>query len=135
MGKQKNNWFIALKTVITLNIIRKILFSILFIGSLPAIQIASFEDWFILSLFIQMIWIAIIANKILKLDSQEKIIQLFIKFNLASILLLTTDIIVLFLSMSFLFRPILAYSYQTLMYTSLTVLIISIILINFASLK
>lgn len=105
----------------------KIIFTVLFLFSLIGIQIASFEDWLILSLLIQVIWTSIIANDIIKHSkSKSKLDKIIVKFNKIFIYLLIADIVILFLSMSFLFRLIFASLYVTTFYVSGICILISI---------
>jgi len=105
----------------------KIIFTVLFLFSLIGIQIASFEDWLILSLLIQVIWTSIIANDIIKHSkSTSKLDKIIVKSNKIFIYLLIADIVILFLSMSFLFRLIFASLYVTTFYVSGICILISI---------
>ena len=105
----------------------KIIFTVLFLFSLIGIRIASFEDWLILSLPIQVIWISIIANEIIKNSkSKSKLDKIIVKLNKIFIYLLIADIVILFLSMSFLFRLIFASLYVTTFYVSVICILISI---------
>ena len=105
----------------------KIIFTVLFLFSLIGIRIASFEDWLILSLPIQVIWISIIANEIIKNSkSKSKLDKIIGKLNKIFIYLLIADIVILFLSMSFLFRLIFASLYVTTFYVSVICILISI---------
>lgn len=106
----------------------KIIFTLLFIFSLLGIQVASFKDWLILSLIIQVIWITIISNNIVKLSkSKSRLDKIFEKFNKVFIYLLVADIVIIFLSMSFGFRIIFASLYKPTFYVSGICIIISII--------
>jgi hypothetical protein len=110
-----------------LNMNIKIIFTVLFLFSLTGIQIASFEDWLILSLVIQVIWISIIANDIIKHSkSKSKLENIIVKFNKIFIKLLIADIVIIFLSMSFGFRIIFASLYIQTFYVSGICIIISI---------
>jgi hypothetical protein len=105
----------------------KIIFTVIFIFSLLGIQIASFSDWLILSLVIQVIWITIVSNNIIKLSkSKSKLDNVFEKFNKIFIYLLVADIVIIFLSMSFGFRIIFAPLYKPTFYVSGICIIISI---------
>lgn len=105
----------------------KIIFTVIFVFSLVGIQIASFEDWLILSLIIQVIWISTIANDIIKLSrSKSRLDKIFEKFNKMFIYFLSADIVILFLSMSFLFRLIFAPLYIMTFYVSGICILISI---------
>lgn len=107
--------------------IKKIIFTIIFIFSLLGIQIASFEDWLILSLVIQVIWITIISNDIVRLSkSRSRVDRIFGKFNKIFIYLLITDIVIIFFSMSFGFRIIFAPLYKPIFYVSGICIIVSI---------
>lgn len=105
----------------------KIIFTVLFLFSLIGIRIASFEDWLILSLLIQVIWTSIIANDIIKHSkAKSKLDKIIVKFNKIFIYLLIADIVILFLSMSFLFRLIFASLYVPTFYVSGICILISI---------
>jgi hypothetical protein len=106
---------------------KKIIFAILFLFSLPGIQIASFSDWLILSLLIQTIWAATTSNEILTLNKSENrnTIRL-LKFNKILVYLLIADMAILVLSMSFAFRLIFAYLYRPLFFISIVSLLIAL---------
>jgi hypothetical protein len=106
----------------------RIIFTLIFIFSLLGIQVASLKDWLILSVVIQVIWITIISNNIIKLsNSKSRLDKVFEKFNKIFIYLLVADIIIIFLSMSFGFRIIFAPLYKPTFYISGICIIISII--------
>lgn len=106
---------------------RKIIFTILFLCSLSGIPIASFTDWLILSLIIQIIWITITSNEILNLvKSKDRNLRIFLGFNKILIYLLITDMVILVLSMSFGFRIIFAPFYRPTFYISSICMTISL---------
>lgn len=93
--------------------IKKITFTILFLLSLSGIQIASLNDWLILTLIIHIIWLTVTSNKILELSKTEyKNHRTFQVFNKILVYLFIADIIIMFLSMSFGFRLIFASLYR-----------------------
>ncbi len=85
--------------------LRKLIFTTLFLINLKVIQSTDFTDWVILSSVIQVIWVAITSKEILELDkSGNKNISRFLTFNEISFYLLVVDIIIIVLSLSFAFR-------------------------------
>lgn len=107
--------------------IKKTIFTILFLFSLSGIQIASLNDWLILTLIIHIIWLTVTSNEILKLSKTEyKHHRTFQIFNKILVYLFIADIIIIFLSMSFGFRLIFASLYKPTFFISAIFGVISI---------
>ena len=107
--------------------IKKIIFTILFLFSLLGIQVASLNDWLILSLFIHIIWLTITSSKILELSKTENINHRIFKiFNNILIYLFIADIFIIVLSMSFGFRLIFASLYRPTFFISAIFGVISV---------
>ena len=107
--------------------LKKTIFTVLFVFSLQGIQVASFQDWLFLTLIIQVIWVMLLSNKIIKLSkSKNKIDQFLQTFNKVFVYLLVADIFIIFLSMSFGFRILFAPLYRPTFYISGIVLLLSI---------
>ncbi|NRT16610.1 hypothetical protein HNP99_002981 [Flavobacterium sp. 28A] len=112
----------------------KIIFTTLFIFSLLGIQIASLNDWLVLSLTIHVLWLSITSNEIMNLLvlKNKKILQVF---NKIVFYLLIVDIAVIFLSISFIFRLLFAILYLPLFYVSAVCIMISLIVNYFILIK
>lgn len=107
--------------------IKKIIFTVLFLFSLTGIQVASFNDWLILSFIIHIIWLTITSNEILESSITEyKNYRIFNKFNKILVYLFIADILIIVLSMSFGFRLIFASLYKPTFFISAIFGIISI---------
>ena len=97
--------------------IKKIIFTILFLISLTGIEIASLSDWFILSLVIHVIWLTMTSNQILRGQKVKyKTDRIFKIFNKVIIYILIADVVIIILSMSFGFRLIFANLYNLNLY-------------------
>ena len=108
--------------------LQKIIFTSLFLFSLLGIYIASFEDWLILTLILQILWITLLSNKIIESSKNDyRIYRIFAKINVITICILIVDLLIIFLSISFAFRIFLAYLYQPIFYLSIICIIISIV--------
>ncbi|MGY6650364.1 hypothetical protein [Wenyingzhuangia sp. IMCC45574] len=94
----------------------KLLLTLLFVFSLLGIPVASFKDWLILTLIIHTMWLAIASTKLIK-EGQRKYNKLKV-FNRVVIGIAMVDTMVVFLSISFLFRVIFASLYLPLFYLS-----------------
>lgn len=112
----------------------KIIFTTLFIFSLLGIQIASLNDWLVLSLTIHVLWLSVTSNEIVNflVLKNKKILQVFNKIVLY---LLIVDIAVIFLSMSFIFRLLFAIIYLPLFYVNAVCIMISLIVNYFILIK
>ena len=107
--------------------LKKTIFTVLFVFSLQGIQVASFQDWLFLTLIIQVIWVMLLSNKIIKLSKSKNKIDRFLQtFNKVFVYLLVADIFIIFLSMSFGFRILFAPLYRPTFYISGIVLLLSI---------
>ena len=107
---------------------KQIIFTLLFLFSLSGIQIASFDDWLILSLIIHLIWVMILSNEMIKsLNLKNKFEKTVKIINKVSIYLFIIDVLMIFLSMSFLFRLIFAYLYRPMFYLTCVCIFISTI--------
>ena len=108
--------------------IKKIIFTILFLISLTGIEIASLSDWFILSLVIHVIWLTMTSNQILRRQKVKyKTDRIFKIFNKVIIYILIADVVIIILSMSFGFRLIFANLYRPTFYLSLICITISVL--------
>ncbi|BDD10851.1 hypothetical protein FUAX_32830 [Fulvitalea axinellae] len=108
--------------------IEKILFTTIFIISLSGIQIASFEDWLILSFVIQALWVCNLSNKTLKqYKSKRKKETIILTFNKTLIPILILDIITIVFSTSFAFRILFAHLYKSIIVISVLGISISLI--------
>ena len=82
--------------------LQKIIFTSLFLFSLLGIYIASFEDWLILTLILQILWITLLSNKIIESSKNDyRIYRIFAKINVITICILIVDLLIIFLSISF----------------------------------
>jgi len=107
--------------------IKKIIFTVLFLFSLIGIQVASFNDWLILTFIIHIIWLTITSNEILESSKTEyKNYRIFKIFNKIIIYLFIADILIIVLSMSFRFRLIFASLYRPTFFISAIFGVISI---------
>lgn len=105
---------------------KKIIFTILFLFSLPRIQVASLTDWLILSFFIHLIWLTITSNQVLKnKKTKSKSDNIFIILNKSIVYVFVIDVIIIVLSASFGFRLIFAYFYKPTFYLSLVCVVVS----------
>jgi hypothetical protein len=107
--------------------LKKIIFTILFLFSLLGLQIAGLTNWLFLSLVIHILWLTIASKDILKLTKSEKIInQIFKVFNTVFPFLLVADMAIIFLSTSFGFRIMFAPFYKAIFNVSAVCMMISV---------
>lgn len=108
---------------------KQLFYLIIFSLSLIIIEFSNFNDWLIISLLIQSIWILTTSNEIIaneNISLQNK--KLIKKVNKWIVRLIIFDFIIMFLSVSFAFRLLLAHLYNPIMYLTLIAIIISVIL-------
>ena len=110
----------------------KILFSILFLISLLVFEFSGFEDWLIINLMIQVIWLILISNIILNNYYSNYIWANRIRnFNKITLVILVLDLIIIFLSVSFFVRILLAPFYYG-MFVITSIFIFLSIIINYS---
>lgn len=115
----------------------KHIFYILLFGlSLFVINISNFNDWILVSLLIQVVWISLTSNKIISKGQVEMKNKLILtSFNRFTIVLLIIDFVIMFLSTSFGFRLLFANFYRPTMYLTLISIFISILISYFIIIK
>ena len=107
----------------------RILFSTIFLISLFVFTISRFEDWLIVTLIIQAIWLNFNSNLILKRSYNNHVwTDRIITFNKITLYVLVVDLLIIFLSMSFFVRILLAPFYQGLFILTSLLIFISAIL-------
>lgn len=107
--------------------IKKIIFTALFLASLIEFRVIGLSGWLIVSLVIQTVWLIITSSEILRLKRAKNKIDIVFKIlNQLLIFMLITDFIIFILSMSFGFRLIFANLYIPTFYISLICIIFSI---------
>ena len=110
----------------------KILFSILFLISLLVFEFSGFEDWLIINLIIQVIWLILISNIIFNNYYSNYIWANRIRnFNKITLVILVLDLIIIFLSVSFFVRILLAPFYYG-MFVITSIFIFLSIIINYS---
>lgn len=110
----------------------KILFSILFLISLLVFEFSGFEDWLIINLIIQVIWLILISNIILNNYYSNYIWANRIRnLNKITLVILVLDLIMIFLSVSFFVRILLAPFYYG-MFVITSIFIFLSIIINYS---
>lgn len=110
----------------------KILFSILFLISLLVFEFSGFEDWLIINLIIQVIWLILISNIILNNYYSNYIWANRIRnLNKITLVILVLDLIIIFLSVSFFVRILLAPFYYG-MFLITSIFIFLSIIINYS---
>ena len=113
----------------------KILFSILFLISLLVFEFSGFEDWLIINLIIQVIWLILISNIILNNYYSNYIWANRIRnLNKITLVILVLDLIIIFLSVSFFVRILLAPFYYG-MFLITSIFIFLSIIINYSILS
>lgn len=107
----------------------KILFTILFLISLLVFKFSGFEDWLIINLIIQVIWLALISNPILSNCYPNYIWANRIRnFNKITLVILVLDLIIIYLSVSFFVRILLAPFYYGMFVITSLFIFLSIII-------
>ena len=107
----------------------KILFSILFLISLLVFEFSGFEDWLIINLIIQVIWLILISNIILNNYCSNYIWANRIRnLNKITLVILVLDLIMIFLSVSFFVRILLAPFYYGMFVITSLFIFLSIII-------
>lgn len=107
----------------------KVLFTILFLISLLVFKFSGFEDWLIINLIIQVIWLALISNPILNNYYSNYIWANRIRnFNKITLVILVLDLIIIYLSVSFFVRILLAPFYYGMFVITSLFIFLSIII-------
>lgn len=114
----------------------KILFTILFLISLFVFKSAGFDDWLFITVIIQIIWLILVSNTILSNYNSNQIWANRIRnFNKITLVILVLDLIIIFLSISFFVRILLAPFYQGLFILTASLIFISVITNYFILIK
>lgn len=110
----------------------KILFITLFLISLLVFEFSGFEDWLIINLIIQVIWLILISNIIFNNYYSNYIWANRIRnLNKITLVILVLDLIIIFLSVSFFVRILLAPFYYG-MFVITSIFIFLSIIINYS---
>lgn len=107
----------------------KIVFTTIFLISLLIFEFLGFEDWFFISVIIQVVWLNLNSNSILSFDYSNFIWANRIRnLNKITLVILVLDLIIIYLSTSFIVRVFLAPFYRSLYILTLLLIFLSAII-------
>ena len=109
--------------------ILQMIFSLTFLLSLLYFKLMGFLEWTFLYFFLYWIWLTFIAYKTIRHPKTEYFGGTLTNINiLLSVFIIIADFFIIILSLSFLFRIILANFYQLIAYGTLCFFIVSVVL-------